>query len=91
MNLLSALGKLPESNSPGWKLDNLDYQKIFRLAIVTFVGAFSAFVVQTPGLPEAASTWDQLGQYGLAAAQAGATAIGAAAMEAIRRFFTNQA
>lgn len=83
MSFLS-LGKLPASDSPGGKLNELDYQKIARLAVVVFVGAFCT-AVSASGLTDA-----NLQTVLYSALQAGLSALGAAAIEAIRRFVTNQ-
>lgn len=88
MNLLSILGKLPASDSPAGTLNKLDYEKILRMALVTFVGAYAAVVAQTD-LADAASSWEQVRDVLLIApGKAALTAVGAAAVEWVRRRFS---
>jgi len=90
MKILSILGKLPASRSPSGELDGLDYAKITRVALVTFVSAAAISFGQVD-MPAAASSWEQLQAVLLAGLTAGFTALGAAAVEAARRLLTNQA
>ena len=81
--LASLLGKMPASDSAAWNLNTLDWKKILRMALVVFAGAFSLKVSGTQ------LTDSNLSQVLLDAANAGITALGAAAFEAIRRLVTN--
>jgi len=83
MNLFTLLGKLPASTSVSGALDKLDFQKILRMGIVVFLGTFCTFV-STTGLTET-NLFTVLQD----AAQAGLSAVGAAAFEAIRRLAVN--
>lgn len=90
MKISSILGKLPASRSPAGELDGLDYAKIARLALVTFISA-AAISFSQVDIHATASSWEQLQAVLFVGLQAGFTALGAAAVEAARRFFTNQA
>lgn len=83
MGFLSLLKSLPASNSPAGKLSELDYQKIARLAVVVFLGAFVAQAGATT-LTDA-----NLNQVLLDAARAGLSAVGAAAVEWVRRLLAS--
>jgi hypothetical protein len=77
---LSIFSKLPASDSPSGSLNSLDYSKTIRMALVVFLGAFCAKVAGME-LTDAS-----LQQVLLDAGQAGLAALGASAVELIRRF-----
>lgn len=78
---------LPASTSGWMKLDNIDYQKILRLATIVFLGAFTANVSAALAVPDlAAVNIQSVLQGGL---QAGLAALGASALELFRRLVTD--
>lgn len=83
--LSSIIGKLPASDSEFLKLNALDLKKVARLAIVTFIGTFCLYVTGVADLQNA-----DLPTVFQDAAMAGITAVGAAAVEIVRRLFSGQ-
>ena len=81
MNIGKLLGPLPFSGSSAGKLNAVDLQKIVRLGIVVFLGAFVAKFSSAESLSFVEALQ--------AGGQAGVSALGASTIELVRRFIVN--